>query len=36
MGEYKHSISFEEGFCEIFDTEEKLKEYLAYACDECL
>ncbi len=36
MGEYKNSISFEEGFCEIFDTEEKLKEYLSYAFDEYL
>lgn len=36
MSEYKNSISFEDGFCEIFDTEEKLKEYLAYAFEEYL
>ena len=26
MGKYKNSISFEEGFCEIFNTEEDLKD----------
>lgn len=33
---YKNSVSFEEGFCEIFNTEEKLKEYLRFAFEEYL
>jgi|GluameStandDraft_1065615.scaffolds.fasta_scaffold00259_59 probable addiction module antidote protein len=36
MGKYKNSISFEEGFCEIFNTEEDLKDYLTFAFEEYL
>lgn len=36
MGKYKNSISFEEGFCKIFDTEEKLRDYLTFAFEEYL
>ncbi len=36
MNNYKNSISFEEGFCQIFDTEEKLKEYLSFAFEQYL
>ncbi len=36
MMKYKNSISFEEGFCKIFDTEEKLKEYLSYSFEQYL
>ena len=37
MGEIiKITISFEEGFCEIFNTEEDLKDYLTFAFEEYL
>jgi len=36
MKRYKNSVPMDEVFCEIFDTEEKLKEYLSYAFDEYL
>lgn len=36
MGNYKNSISFEEGFSLIFNTEEKQREYLMFAFEEYL
>lgn len=36
MTEYKNSISFEDGFCNIFDKDEDLKEYLSYSFEKYL
>ena len=36
MEKYKNSTSMDEVFCEVFDTEEKLKEYLSYSFDKYL
>ena len=36
MEKYKNSASMEEVFVDIFDTEEKLKEYMEYAFEEYL
>ena len=33
MRKYKNSVPMDEVFCELFDTEEKLREYLSYAFD---
>ncbi len=33
---YKNSIPLNEAFCELFNTEEEIKEYLEYAFDEYL
>lgn len=34
MTEYKNSISIENAFSQVFDTEEDLKEYLSYAFEQ--
>ncbi len=34
MTEYKNSISMENAFSQVFDTEEDLKEYLSYAFEQ--
>lgn len=36
MKQYKNSISMEEAFCDIFNTEEELKEYLSFAFEQYL
>ncbi len=36
MAKYKNSVPMDEVFCEIFDTEEKLKEFLAVSFEEYL
>ena len=36
MTKYNNSISMEEAFCEVFDTEEDLKDYLSFAFEQYL
>ncbi len=36
MSKYKNSVSFEDGFAMVFDTEDKLKDYLTFAFEEYL
>lgn len=36
MSKYKHSVPFDEVFCELFDTEEKLKSFLNVALEDYL
>ena len=36
MTKYNNSISMEEAFCKVFDTEEDLKDYLSFAFEQYL